>query len=154
MHWERSYFVMNKPNIAIASLIYGDPAAPGENYINAVLRAGGRPFEDHYLVRRLFLSGGRQKCVDRLLWQAELSQIPVYGSGPRQCIAECADDPAVGRVRRRAGVFADADQHHSGISGADQRSAAQCQTDAGRDSSQECFLKRRKKCLHLITPPL
>ena len=44
MHWERSYFVMNKPNIAIASLIYGDPAAPGENYINAVLRAGGRPF--------------------------------------------------------------------------------------------------------------
>ena len=44
MHWERSYFAMNKPNIAVASLIYGDPSIPGFNYTNAVLRAGGRPF--------------------------------------------------------------------------------------------------------------
>ncbi len=38
MHWERSYFAMNKPNIAVASLIYGDPGIPGFNYTNAVLR--------------------------------------------------------------------------------------------------------------------
>jgi putative glutamine amidotransferase len=35
---------MNKPNIAIASLIYGDEYPPGANYLNAVIRAGGRPF--------------------------------------------------------------------------------------------------------------
>lgn len=34
---------MNKPLIAIASLIYGDEFPPGVNYCNAVERAGGRP---------------------------------------------------------------------------------------------------------------
>jgi hypothetical protein len=35
---------MNKPNIAIASIILNDPAAPGANYTHAVEVAGGRPF--------------------------------------------------------------------------------------------------------------
>lgn len=35
---------MNKPNIAIASIIFDDPAAPGANYTRAVEIAGGRPF--------------------------------------------------------------------------------------------------------------
>lgn len=35
---------MNKPNIAIASIIFDDPAAPGANYTHAVEAAGGRPF--------------------------------------------------------------------------------------------------------------
>lgn len=35
---------MNKPLIAIASIIPGDDYPPGANYSNAVERAGGRPF--------------------------------------------------------------------------------------------------------------
>lgn len=35
---------MNKPNIAIASIIFGDPSVPGANYTRAVEIAGGRPF--------------------------------------------------------------------------------------------------------------
>ena len=41
---------MNKPLIAIASLVYGDDSAPGTNYCNAVERAGGRPL---YVCRAL-----------------------------------------------------------------------------------------------------
>ena len=35
---------MKKPNIAVASIIFDDPAAPGANYTRAVEIAGGRPF--------------------------------------------------------------------------------------------------------------
>lgn len=35
---------MNKPNIAVASIILGDPSLPGANYPHAIEVAGGRPF--------------------------------------------------------------------------------------------------------------
>lgn len=69
---------MNKPNIAIASIIYGDPAAPGANYTRAVEIAGGRPFfvgniasqeEADYILQHfdgLLLTGGCDLRADTL----------------------------------------------------------------------------------------
>ena len=69
---------MNKPLIAIASLIYGDEFPPGVNYCNAVERAGGRPLyvcrtlekEDvDFVLQRfdgLLLTGGGDLCPETL----------------------------------------------------------------------------------------
>lgn len=80
---------MNKPLIAIASLIYGDEFPPGVNYCNAVERAGGRPLyvcrtlekEDvDFVLQRfdgLLLTGGGDLCPETLGCPAHEKAEPV-----------------------------------------------------------------------------
>ena len=123
MHWERSYFAMNKPNIAVASLIYGDPGIPGFNYTNAVLRAGGRPFmvsnvdsaeEAQYIYDHfdgLLLTGG---CADPYGWKAVRSSMgavfrrPIYFGSPEELAAllHRSDLPLYGAALREDTVDA------------------------------------------------
>ena len=93
---------MNKPLIAIASLIYGDEFPPGVNYCNAGERAGGRPLyvcrtldkEDvDFVLQRfdgLLLTGG---CADPYGWKAVRSSMgavfrrPIYSGTPEELAA-------------------------------------------------------------------
>ncbi len=79
---------MSKPNIAIASLIYGDEFTPGANYLHAVERAGGRPFlvgvtgaEDaQHLLKHfdgLLLTGGGDLRPETLGCPAHPKTVPV-----------------------------------------------------------------------------
>ena len=56
---------MNKPLIAIASLIYGDEFPPGVNYCNAVERAGGRPLYGRAAPSPLSITPPRKKSTPR-----------------------------------------------------------------------------------------